>query len=171
MSGKAVVRRTETAEVIHKADHPDYEFNKKVIVGKADSPNFEVSIYEVPSGKSAVPYHYHLRNEEVFYILSGTGLLKTPEGEQTVTAGDFLYFPNNESGAHKITNISEAEPLVYADFDLLHDLEVAIYPDSDKAGIFGMGKRMLFPCLQTGGVLRGGIEDGNLQDEMYRIHS
>ena len=145
MSGKAVVRRAETAEVIHKADHLSYEFDKKVIVGKADSPNFEVSIYEVPPRKSAVPYHYHLRNEEVFFIMSGTGLLKTPEGERTVTAGDFLYFPNNEDGAHKITNISETEPLVYADFDLLHDLEVVFYPDSDKAGIFGMGTRMLFP--------------------------
>lgn len=155
MSDKAVVRRAETAEVIHKADHPGYEYNKKVIVGKADSPNFEVSIYEVPPGKSAVPYHYHLRNEEVFFIMSGTALLKTPEGEKTVTVGDFLYFPNNESGAHKLTNTSQTEPLVYADFDLLHDLEVVFYPDSDKTGIFGMGRKMLFPVSKQVGYYDG----------------
>ena len=144
MGGEAYIRRAETAECIERAPHPGYESKRRVIVGKGDSEHFNVSLYEVPPGKSAVPYHYHMKNEEVFYILGGTGLLKTPDGEKTVTAGDFLYFPNNEKGAHKVTNISETETLVYADFDIMHDLEVAFYPDSDKVGIFGMGKRMIF---------------------------
>jgi uncharacterized cupin superfamily protein len=145
MNGEVLIRRAETADCIQESEHPGYEFIKRVIVGKGDSEHFEVSVYEVPPGKAAVPYHYHLRNEEVFFILSGTGLLKSPEGERTVTAGDFLYFPNNEKGAHKITNVSENEPLIYADFDIMHDLEVAFYPDSDKVGIFGMGNRLIFP--------------------------
>jgi len=145
MSGKAFVRKAENIIPIHKADHPGYEFNRRIIVGKEDSSSFNVSVYEVPPGKSAVPYHYHLRNEEVFFILSGTGMLKSPEGERAVSAGDFLYFPNNEAGAHKITNMSEAEPLVYADFDITHDPEVAFYPDSGKVGIFGKGHRLVFP--------------------------
>ena len=145
MNGKALIRRAETAECVKKADHPGYEFQRRIIVDKGESEHFDVSIYEVPPGKSAVPYHYHLRNEEVFYILSGKGLLKSPEGEREVTAGDFLYFPNNENGAHKVTNISETETLVYADFDIRFDPEVVIYPDSDKAGIFGKQARMIFP--------------------------
>ena len=149
MSGKAFVRRAENIAPVHKADHPGYEFKKRVIVGKEDSDHFNVSVYEVPPGQSAVPYHYHLRNEEVFYILSGTGLLKSPEGERAVSAGDFLYFPNNEAGAHKITNTSETEPLVYADFDITHDPEVAFYPDSKKVGIFGKGHRLIFPESQS----------------------
>ena len=88
-------------------------------------------------------------------IMSGTGLLKTPHGERVVSAGDFLYFPNNEEGAHKITNTSETEPLVYLDFDLLHDLEVVFYPDSDKTGIFGMGQRMVFPVSRQVGYFDG----------------
>ena len=149
MANKAFVRRAEDVTPIHKADHPGFEFKKRVIVGKEDSESFEVSVYEVPPGKSAVPYHYHLRNEEVFFILSGTGLLKTPEGERTVSAGDFLYFPNNEAGAHKITNTSETEPLVYADFDILHDPEIAFYPESGKVGIFGKGHRLIFRQSET----------------------
>lgn len=145
MSADPLIRRAETAECIQKSDHPDYEFKKRVIVGKEDSENFDVSIYEVPPGKAAVPYHYHMRNEEVFYILSGTGLLKTPEGERQVAAGDFLYFPNNEKGAHKVTNISETEPLIYADFDIRHNLEVAFYPDSEKVGIYAEGNFTVFP--------------------------
>lgn len=145
MAGKAFVRRAEAAEVIVKAEHPDYEYKRRIIVGKADSDHFDVSVYEVPPGKSAVPYHYHSRNEEVFLILSGTALLKSPEGERAVTAGDFLYFPNNESGAHKLTNTSETEPLVYADFDIRHDPEIAYYPDSDKIGVMDKGVFTVFP--------------------------
>lgn len=145
MNKEAFVRRAETAECIHRADHPGFEFKKRVIVGKEDSQNFDVSIYEVPPGKSAVPYHYHLQNEEVFFIISGKGLLKTPKGDQTVGAGDFLYFPNNENGAHKITNISDNESLIYADFDITHNPEVVFYPDSDKVGIFGKGHRLIVP--------------------------
>lgn len=149
MSGEAFVRRAETADCSRKSEHPDYEFKKRLIVGKEDSEHFEVAVYEVPPGKAAVPYHYHMRNEEVFYILSGTGLLKSPQGERTVTAGDFLYFPNNEKGAHKVTNVSENEPLIYADFDIRYDPEVSFYPDSGKVGIFGKEKRLIFPVSQN----------------------
>ena len=145
MSKDAFVRRAETADSIHKSEHPGYEFTRKIIVGKEDSEHFDVSIYEVPPGKAAVPYHYHMRNEEVFFILSGKGLLKSPEGEREVNAGDFLFFPNNENGAHKITNMSESEMLVYADFDVRFEPEIAFYPDSDKVGLFGKGKRLIFP--------------------------
>jgi uncharacterized cupin superfamily protein len=148
MSGEALIRRAETADCIQKSEHPGYEFEKRVIVGKEDSEHFDVSIYEVPPGKAAVPYHYHMRNEEVFFILSGTGRLKSPEGERMVSAGDFLYFPNNESGAHKLTNVSENEKLIYADFDIRYDPEVAFYPDSDKVSIFGKGTRLILPISQ-----------------------
>lgn len=148
MSGEAFIRRAETAKCIEKSEH-GYEFKRRVIVGKEETEHFEVSIYEVPPGKAAVPYHYHMRNEEVFYILSGKGLLKSPEGEREVTAGDFLYFPNNEKGAHKVTNISDSEPLVYADFDIRYEPEVAFYPDSGKVGIFGKGNRLIFPVSKT----------------------
>lgn len=154
MSGKAFIRRAETAECIEKSEH-GYECKRRIIVGKEDSEHFDVSIYEVPPGKAAVPYHYHMRNEEVFFILSGTGLLKSPEGERTVTAGDFLYFPSNESGAHKLTNMSETELLVYADFDIKHDPEIAFYPDSNKVGIFGKGTRLIFPISKQVGYYDG----------------
>ncbi|NLT98786.1 MAG: cupin domain-containing protein [Christensenellaceae bacterium] len=149
MAGKAFVRRAEDVAPVQRADHPRFGFKKRTVVGKEDTDNLDVSVYEVPPGKSAYPYHYHLGNEEVFFILSGTGLLKTPEGERTVSAGDFIYFPNNEAGAHKITNVSESEPLVYVDFDILHEPEVVFYPDSGKVGILGKGHRLIFRQSET----------------------
>ena len=43
----------------------------------------------------------------------------------------------NEKGAHKLTNSSVTEKLVYLDVDVLHNIDVALYPDSGKIGVWG----------------------------------
>jgi uncharacterized cupin superfamily protein len=74
--------------------------------------NTLVSVYEIPPGKAAYPYHFHHKNEETFYILSGKGVLRTPDGERKVTAGELLFFPTGPEGAHKLTNTSQTEKLI-----------------------------------------------------------
>ena len=123
--------------ISHKGEHEGYEYDRKKFLPFGAAEHALVSIYEIPPQKAAYPYHYHCKNEEVFYIISGEGLLKTPEGERTVKEGDLLFFPANEKGAHKLTNLSETEKLVYIDFDVVHDLDVAFYPDSGKIGVWG----------------------------------
>ena len=129
----------------HKQEHSNYEYFRRKFLPFGEAKNSLVSIYEIPPGKSAYPYHYHHKNEETFYILSGEGILKTPEGEKNVTAGDLLFFPTGPEGAHKLTNCSETENLVYLDFDVVHDIDVTVYPDSGKIGIWGMGINKLYP--------------------------
>ena len=120
-----------------KVLHDGYEYCKKAFVPRGSGTESLVCVYEVPPGKSPYPYHYHLKDEETFYILSGEGRLRTPEGERAVGAGDFLFFPAGEKGAHKLTNTSQTEKLVYIDFDVIHDIDVCIYPDSHKIGVWG----------------------------------
>ncbi len=121
----------------HKADHEGYEYIRRDFITFGDANQTIVRVYELPPLKSAYPYHYHLKNEETFFILRGEGILKTPEGERPVKTGDFIFFPADSSGAHKLTNCSETEPLVYIDFDTQNDLDVALYPDSGKIGVWG----------------------------------
>ena len=125
----------------HKTGQEGYEYYRRDFLrefaSRGEGGKAVVSIYTVPPGKSAYPYNYHLKNEEVFYILRGQGLLKTPEGEKTVAEGDLLFFPADSSGAHKLTNTSDTEDLTYIDFDVVHDIDVALYPDSGKIGIWG----------------------------------
>lgn len=128
----------------HKCEHGGYEYFKRELVAKGAAAGCAVALYEVPPGKAAYPYHWHMKNEESFYILSGTGLLKTPQGERAVCAGEFLFFPANEAGAHKLTNASKTEMLAYLDFDTQHDLEVSFYPDSGKIGVWGEGIAQLY---------------------------
>ena len=127
----------------HKRGAEGYEFFRRdfLEVHEADSL---VRVYELPPGKSAYPYHYHLKNEETFFVLKGEGLLRTREGERAVRPGDLLFFPAGEEGAHKLTNTSDSEMLVYLDFDIVHDLDVTVYPDSGKLGIWGKDTNKIY---------------------------
>lgn len=129
----------------HKALHEGYEYTRRNFVPRGQAEGTLVTVYEVPPQKAAYPYHYHLTDEETYYILSGEGLLKTPEGERRVSAGELLFFPAGSEGAHKLTNTSLTEPLVYIDFDVTHDLDAAIYPDSGKIGVWGKGVNRVYP--------------------------
>lgn len=139
-----IVTRAEDVEVIHKNEHENYEYYVRRLLPMRKEGQCKISLYEIPPNRSAYPYHFHTKNEEVFYILQGRGLLRTPGGERTVTAGDLIFFPANENGAHKLTNTSTTETLVYLDFDTYNDLDVAFYPDSGKVGIWGKGINQLY---------------------------
>ena len=146
----AVVKkaRMEEMESKHKNEHDPYVYTQRVFVPKREGGQCAVSVYTIEPGKSAYPYHYHTKNEEVFYILRGNGLLRTPQGEEPVTAGDFLFFPAEEGGAHKLTNLSQTEPLIYIDFDTSNDIDVTYYPDSGKIGIWGKRINRLYKTAE-----------------------
>ena len=127
----------------HKTGAEGYEFYRRDLMAVHEARSL-VRVYELPPGKSAYPYHYHLKNEETFFILKGQGLLRSPEGERLVKPGDLLFFPTGEDGAHKLTNTSDTEPLVYLDFDVVCDLDVTVYPDSGKLGIWGKDTNKIY---------------------------
>ena len=127
----------------HKSGAEGYEFYRKDVLQVLEARSL-VRVFEIPPGKSAYPYHYHLKNEETFFIIKGEGILRTPEGERPVRPGDLIFFPAGEDGAHKLTNTSEREMLMYLDFDIVHDLDVALYPDSGKIGIWGMDTNKIY---------------------------
>ena len=59
-------------------------------------------------------------------------------------AGDLLFFPANANGAHKLTNSSDTEPLIYLDFDTMNEIDITTYPDSDKIAIWGADTNRVF---------------------------
>ncbi len=130
-------------EARHRIGPGEYEYCRRKFVSLGQGRQCVVSVYEVPPGKAAYPYHYHLKNEETFFIVNGKGLLRTPEGEREIKTGDLLFFPAEPSGAHKLTNTGD-EPLVYVDFDTQNDLDAAIYPDSGKIGVWGRDVNKVF---------------------------
>ena len=141
---KIVHTRMENLEAQKRGDGNSYEYTRYPALFEGGAKHSAAAFYELPPGKSNYPYHYHLTSEETFYIISGMGILKTPEGEVEVNAGDLLFFPAGEQGAHKLTNSSDSLPLVYIDFDTLADPNVCVYPDSNKVGIYGKDLRKIY---------------------------
>ena len=141
--------KIEDIPVSHKCEHEGYVYFRRKFIPFGGAKNSLVSVYEIPPHKSAYPYHFHHNNEETFYILSGEGVLRTPDGERKVTAGELLFFPTGPAGAHKLTNRSDTQNLVYIDFDVVHDVDIAVYPDSDKIGVWGMGINQLYPQAEA----------------------
>jgi uncharacterized cupin superfamily protein len=85
-------------------------------------------------GKFSYPYHFHRNAEELFIILEGEATLRSPEGYQTISKGDIIFFEEGPCGTHQIYNHSD-EQFVYIDLRTKANIDVCEYPDSGKINI------------------------------------
>jgi uncharacterized cupin superfamily protein len=92
-----------------------------------------VSVWEIPPGQAAYPYHYHLAEEELVVILEGGPRLRTPQGWRDLKEGDICSFPRGERGAHQLVNGSERSVRFIA-LSTHGDPDIVLYPDSGKLG-------------------------------------
>ena len=116
-------------------DHGEATFRRKELSGALEATGLGCSLYELPPGKRSWPYHYHTANAEALYVLSGSGLLRTPDGNETLESGDYAAFPVGERGGHRVVNDGE-EPLRYLMVSTMTEPDVTVYPDDDKFGIY-----------------------------------
>ena len=87
-------------------------FRRKKLAAAAGGERLGCSLYELPPGKKAWPFHYHTGNEEAIYVLAGTGRLRTPDGADPLHPGDYAVFLVGEDGGHRVSNDGD-EPLRY----------------------------------------------------------
>jgi uncharacterized cupin superfamily protein len=129
-----------TVDVQKDADDPDgYHTSYAQIGPLVGAQGLGMSVYELPPGQSICPYHYELGFEEWLLVLTGTPTLRTPDGERELRPWDVVFFPEGEAGAHKVTN-GTGETLRVAILSNKGDPGAAVYPDSDKVGIFPPNK-------------------------------
>jgi uncharacterized cupin superfamily protein len=101
----------------------------------AESEQLGCSLYELPSGHRSWPYHYHTANEEAIYVLEGAGTIRLDGETSGLEAGDYVTLPADESGGHRVINDSEGA-LRYLAISTMNDPDVAVYPDSEKVGVY-----------------------------------
>jgi uncharacterized cupin superfamily protein len=90
----------------------------------------------VPPRKKAFPLHNHRANEEMFFILEGSGELRMGKERYPLRAGDVVCCPpGGAETAHQIINTSDAE-LKYLSVSTRISPEIAEYPESGKFGMF-----------------------------------
>lgn len=132
---KTKIYDRESLKPVHKKFSEKDEFSRYEVVPADGESECSVDIYEIPPGKANYPYHYHESSEEIFYIISGEGIVETEEGDKKLKAGDVIVCPPSPSGAHRIKNISEKEKLVYIEFDTISYPEVAHYPKTNALAV------------------------------------
>jgi uncharacterized cupin superfamily protein len=118
-----------------ETDRGETRFRRKKLANAAGLDDLGASLYELPPDASSWPYHFHTANAEAVYVLDGTGLLRTPDGEERVESGDFCAFPATPEGAHRLHNDGE-EPLRFLAVSTMRDPDVTVYPDSEKIGVY-----------------------------------
>lgn len=86
----------------------------------------------VPPGKRAFPFHSHLANEEMFFVIEGRGEIRIGDATHAIRQGDVIACPpGGRETAHQIVNTGDGE-LVYLAVSTCLSPEICEYPDSDK---------------------------------------
>jgi uncharacterized cupin superfamily protein len=117
-------------------DPPGYRAGMINVGRIAGGRENNVKLFSVPAGVSLCPYHYEYV-EEWLVVLEGSVTLRTPEGNRELSPGALVSFPAGPEGAHKVTAGSAPARLLM--FSNAHEPSVAVYPDSDKIGVWSGG--------------------------------
>jgi uncharacterized cupin superfamily protein len=96
------------------------------------------TVYELPPGESTWPYHYEYGAEEWALVLSGRPTLRHPGGDDELEPGDVVCFPEGPDGAHKFTNRGDETARLMITSTFARPA-VAVFPDSDKLGVWPNG--------------------------------
>jgi uncharacterized cupin superfamily protein len=101
---------------------------------QAGTRDLGASLWEIPPGEAAYPYHWHLAEEELVIVLEGSLRLRTPDGWSRLERGDVVSFLVGEDGGHQILNDGKETAVMLALSTQRPDL--VVYPDSGKLGAF-----------------------------------
>jgi uncharacterized cupin superfamily protein len=97
-----------------------------------------MNITRLPAGQVGCPFHDHLIEDEIFYVLSGYGVLRYGDSLTAIGPGDCISCPAGKGIAHQIANPEGPEDLVYIAVGLNHPHEVCTYPDNGKVSVRGL---------------------------------
>ena len=121
-----------------------HSFSHASVTDELGAKQSGLSVYEVPSGQAAWPYHFELGDEEWAIVLEGEVTLRTPAGERTLRRGDVVCFPAGVEGAHAFRNDGEETARFAMPSSVSQYADAVVYPDSGKIKVSGPGFRRRF---------------------------
>jgi uncharacterized cupin superfamily protein len=129
-------------------DQEGFRANRARLGRQSGAQRLGLSLWEVPPGQAAYPYHAHLTEEEILVVVEGRPSLRTPDGWREMETGEVVVFERGETGAHQIVNRTEDQVRFLA-ASTGGEPDIVIQPDSGKVGAFerrpeGGGLRVWF---------------------------
>jgi uncharacterized cupin superfamily protein len=92
--------------------------------------NFGVTITRIEPGGQSSCRHWHARQDEFVYVLSGEAILETDAGEHRLTVGMCAGFPAGLRNGHRFVNRGETDVILLVAGDNTPG-ETVHYPDVD----------------------------------------
>ncbi|MHB1809008.1 MAG: cupin domain-containing protein [Solirubrobacteraceae bacterium] len=111
--------------------HSGFLANRARLARQSGCSRLGLSLWELPPSQAAYPYHYHLGDEELIIVLTGTPDLRTPSGDQRLATGAVVSFPAGPQGAHQLVNRT-SETLSFLALSTSGAPDIVVYPDSRK---------------------------------------
>lgn len=108
-----------------------YACDEKFVVAHVAQQRLDLSAVRLAPGKSSWPFHFHHANEELFFVLEGTGELRLGHERRRLRPMDIISCPPGPAGAHEIHNDGD-QPLVYLVIGTVDPVDIIEYPDSGK---------------------------------------
>lgn len=126
--------------VIHEDDvawqdeeHGGHAFRRRSLGRAAGARDLGCSLYELEPGRADFPFHLHHGNEEAVYVLSGTGVVETDDGEVPLRPGSYAAFPAGTG--HRVRN-DGGDPLRFLCVSTMRHPDVTEYPHQNAVGVF-----------------------------------
>ena len=128
-------------------DYEGFSCLRARIGRQAGTEKIGLSLFEVPPGQAAYPYHWHVAEEELIIVIAGRPELRTPEGWRELEPGEVIAFGVGERGAHQLVN-RRGEVVRFLAFSNQQP-DIVVYPESGKVAAFerrpdGGGLRKIF---------------------------
>jgi uncharacterized cupin superfamily protein len=119
-----------------KSDPDGYRAGMNRFGSRIGAERIGGTVYELAAGQSICPYHFEYGDEEWLIVLEGRPTVRHPTGEDDLAPGDTVCFPEGPAGAHKVTNTTGQTVRVLM-LSTRRSPAIAVYPDSDKVGVWG----------------------------------
>lgn len=123
-------------EFDQSSDRVGFRWRRAAVGRQSGAERLGASLFELPPGQAAFPLHFHLANEELLVVMSGSPTLRTPAGERQLVEGEVVSFPRGESGAHQIVNRGEAA-VRFLMVSEMNAPDVVVRPESGKLSALG----------------------------------
>jgi len=139
----------ENLKLEHSTNGSSFESSSVRIGPLVGAKDLGYSYDVVPPGKRSCPFHSHRGEEEMFFIVSGSGTLRYGDETRKIRAGDVICCPTGGTEtAHQIVNDSN-EALAYLSISTMMAVEVCEYPDSRKVGVYAGELRQMTRAGET----------------------
>jgi uncharacterized cupin superfamily protein len=92
--------------------------------------DFGVNLLTLKPGVWSSQRHWHRKEDEFVYVVSGEVALITDAGEEVLRPGDCAAFPKNDGNGHHLVNRSNADAVIL-EIGSRSGGDFAVYPDID----------------------------------------